>query len=157
VAKTTTRPLIVSHSNVHALTAVARNLTDRQLDAVRESGGLVGLNFATTMLRPDGREDARTPLSDMVRHIDHLVGRLGIEGVALGSDFDGATIPEAIGDAAGLPALVQALAAAGYGAAEREAICRGNWLRALGTAWGETAPAPDAVAPEPGEDSGRRC
>ena len=139
VAKTTTKPLIVSHSNVHALTAVARNLTDRQLAAVRESGGLVGLNFATTMLRPDGREDARTPLADMVRHIDHLVDRLGLAGVALGSDFDGATIPEEIGDAGGLQALVKALAAAGYGPDELEAICRGNWLRALGAAWGETA------------------
>ena len=89
------------------------------------------------MLRPDGREDARTPLADMVRHIDHLVDRLGLEGVALGSDFDGATIPEAIGDAGGLQALVKALAAAGYGPDELEAICRGNWLRALGAAWGE--------------------
>lgn len=145
VARTTTRPLLVSHSNAHALTAVARNLTDRQLDAVRESGGLVGLNFATTMLRADGREDAATPLADMVRHIDHLVGRLGIAGVALGSDFDGATIPAEIGDAAGLQALVAALARAGYGAADLAAICRENWLRALGTAWGE--PARDDATP----------
>ncbi len=137
VARTSARPLIVSHSNAHALTPVARNLTDRQLDAVRERGGLVGLNFATTMLRPDGREDARTPLSDMVRHVDHLVDRLGIGGVALGSDFDGATIPREIGDAAGLGALVGALAAAGYGAAELDAILGDNWLRALGVAWGE--------------------
>lgn len=141
VARTTTRPLIVSHSNAHALSPVARNLTDRQLDAIRECGGLVGLNFATTMLRPDGRDDAHTPLDAMVRHIDHLVDRLGLEGVALGSDFDGATIPEEIGDASGLPALVDALAAAGYDAAALAAICRENWLRALGTAWGEPATA----------------
>jgi membrane dipeptidase len=146
VARTTTRPLIVSHSNAHALTAVARNLTDRQLDAVRESGGLVGLNFATTMLRPDGREDADTPLTDMVRHIDHLADRLGIEGVALGSDFDGATIPAEIGDASGLQALVGALAAAGYGTDEIAAICRGNWLRALGVAWGEADAQPTEAA-----------
>lgn len=137
VARTSARPLIVSHSNAHALTPVARNLTDRQLDAVRERGGLVGLNFATTMLRPDGRENARTPLSDMVRHVDHLVGRLGIGCVALGSDFDGATIPRDIGDAAGLQSLVGALETAGYGAAELDAILRENWLRALGTAWQE--------------------
>lgn len=149
VARTTTRPLIVSHSNAHALTAVARNLTDRQLDAVRESGGLVGLNFATTMLRPDGREDARTPLSDMVRHIDHLVARLGVEGVALGSDFDGATIPAEIGDAAGLQALVAALAAAGYDEPALAAICRGNWLRALALAWGERAPQADSTEKTP--------
>lgn len=141
VARTTTKPLIVSHSNVHALAPVARNLTDRQLDAIRESGGLVGLNFATTMLRPDGRDDARTPLDAMVRHIDHLVDRLGLDGVALGSDFDGATIPQEIGDASGLPALVGALAAAGYDEAALAAVCRENWLRALAIAWDEPAHA----------------
>ncbi|MCK0207111.1 dipeptidase [Starkeya koreensis] len=139
VAKTTDQPLVVSHSNAHALTPVARNLTDRQLDAVRESGGLVGLNFATTMLRADGREDAQTPLSDMVAHIRYLVERMGVAHVALGSDFDGATIPAGIGDAAGLPALVAALAADGFAAEEIAAICHDNWLRILAQAWGETA------------------
>jgi membrane dipeptidase len=47
VAKTTDQPLIASHSNVHALTPVSRNLTDKQLAAMRESNGLVGLNFAS--------------------------------------------------------------------------------------------------------------
>ena len=51
VARLSDQPLVVSHSNVHAITPVARNLTDRQLDAVRESKGLVGLNFAVGMLR----------------------------------------------------------------------------------------------------------
>ncbi|MGO7587530.1 membrane dipeptidase, partial [Rhizobium ruizarguesonis] len=49
VAKTTDQPLVASHSNDHALTPVARNLTDRQLDAIRESRGLVGINYATAM------------------------------------------------------------------------------------------------------------
>jgi membrane dipeptidase len=135
VAALSDRPLVVSHSNAHAITPVARNLTDRQLDAVRASGGLVGINFAVTMLRPDGREDARTPLSDLLRHLDHLVARLGIEGVALGSDFDGALIPEAIGDAAGLPRLVAALRAAGYDGDDLDRICRRNWLRVLDETW----------------------
>jgi len=135
VAKTTDQPLVVSHSNAHALTPVARNLTDRQLDAVRESGGLVGLNFATTMLRADGQDNARTPLADMVRHIRYLVERMGVACVALGSDFDGATIPEGIGDAAGLPALVAALRADGFSEEELAAICRDNWLRILARAW----------------------
>lgn len=138
VAKTTDQPLVVSHSNAHALTPVARNLTDRQFDAVRESKGLVGLNFATTMLRADGQENAATPLADMVRHLRYMVERMGVECVALGSDFDGATIPEAIDDAAGLPALVAALQADGFTPAEIAAICRDNWLRILARAWGET-------------------
>ena len=54
-----------------------------------------------TMLRADGRDNAETPLSDMVRHVDYLVDAPGIDCVALGSDFDGATIPKEIGDAAG--------------------------------------------------------
>lgn len=139
VAKTSDQPLVVSHSNAHALTAVARNLTDRQLDAVRESKGLVGLNYATTMLRADAQENAATPLSDMVRHIDYMVERMGIDCVGLGSDFDGATIPEDIGDAAGNQKLVAALKSAGYGDAELAKICRENWLRVLGQAWHEAA------------------
>ena len=141
VAKLSDRPLVVSHSNVHAITPVARNLTERQLDAVRESKGLVGLNFAVGMLRPDASENADTPISDMIRHIDHLVDRIGIDCVALGSDFDGATVPAAIGDAAGLQNLVAALQAAGYGDDDLAKICRGNWLRILGSAWNETASA----------------
>ena len=137
VAKTTDQPLVASHSNVHALTPVARNLTDRQLDAVRESGGLVGLNYAVTMLRPDGRDDAGTPLSDMVRHVDYMVERMGIDHVALGSDFDGATIPEEIKDAAGNQNLVAALRDAGYADEELGKICRENWLRILASAWRE--------------------
>lgn len=139
VARTTDQPLIASHSNAHALTPVARNLTDKQLDAIRETRGLVGLNYATTMLRPDGQENAATPLSDMVRHVDYLIERMGIDCVALGSDFDGATIPEEIGDAAGNQRLIAALSAAGYGEGELAKICRENWLRVLGEAWHEAA------------------
>jgi membrane dipeptidase len=139
VAKTTDQPLIASHSNAHALTAVARNLTDRQLDAIRDSNGLAGLNYATTMLRPDGLENADTPISDMVRHVDYMVERMGIDCVALGSDFDGATIPEGVTDAAGNQNLIAALRDAGYGDAELTKICRENWLRVLAQAWHEAA------------------
>ena len=137
VAAISDAPLIVSHSNAHALTAVARNLTDRQMDAVRDTGGIVGLNFACTMLRPDGQDNAATPLADAVRHIDHMVARMGIAHVAIGSDFDGAVIPEAIGDAAGTQALVAALRGAGYHEDDLRFICRDNWLRVLGTSWRE--------------------
>lgn len=137
VAKTSDQPLVASHSNVHAITPVARNLTDKQLDAIKESRGLVGLNFAVTMLRPDGRDNTDTPLSDMVRHVDHLVARLGIDGVAIGSDYDGATIPGEIQDAAGLQNLVAALQSAGYGEPDLRKICRDNWLRVLRQAWHE--------------------
>lgn len=139
VAKLSDQPLIVSHSNVHAITPISRNLTDKQLAAVRESNGLVGLNFAVTMLREDGAKNTDTPLSDMVRHIDYLVEHVGIDGVALGSDFDGATMPAEIGDATGLQNLVAALGNAGYGDADLAKICRDNWLRVLRSAWHEAA------------------
>lgn len=137
VAKLSDQPLIVSHSNVHAITPISRNLTDKQLAAVRESNGLVGLNFAVTMLREDGAKNTDTPLSDMIRHIDYLVEHVGIDGVALGSDFDGATMPAEIGDATGLQNLVAALRNAGYGDADLAKICRDNWLRVLRSAWHE--------------------
>jgi membrane dipeptidase len=139
VAKASDQPLIASHSNAHALTPVARNLTDRQMDAIKESGGLVGLNYAVTMLRPDGRDDAATPLSDMVKHIGYMVERMGIDHVALGSDFDGATIPQEIQDAAGNQNLVAALKNEGYADEELKKLCRENWLRVLGKAWHEHA------------------
>jgi membrane dipeptidase len=81
VARTTDQPLIASHSNVHALTPVARNLTDRQMDAIKESKGLVGLNLAVTMLRADGSDDVNTPMTDMIRHVDYMVERMGIDCV----------------------------------------------------------------------------
>lgn len=137
VAKTSDQPLIASHSNAHALTGVARNLTDVQMDAIKERNGLVGLNYAVTMLRPDARDDAKTPLPDMVRHIDYMVERMGIDCVALGSDFDGATVPADIADAAGNQNLVAALKAAGYSDVELAKICRENWLRVLAQAWHE--------------------
>jgi len=137
VAELSDQPLVASHSNAHALTPVARNLTDRQLDAIRERKGLAGLNYATTMLRADGKEDANTPLTDVVRHVDYMVERMGIDCVALGSDYDGATIPAEIGDAAGTQNLVDALRKAGYGEKELEKLCRDNWVRVLKQAWHE--------------------
>lgn len=139
VAKTTDQPLIASHSNAHALTQVARNLTDKQMDAIKESRGLAGLNYAVTMLRPDARDNAATPLSDMIRHIDYMVERMGIDCVALGSDFDGATVPADIHDAAGNQKLVAALRDAGYAPEDIAKLCRENWLRVLGEAWHEKA------------------
>jgi membrane dipeptidase len=135
VARTSEMPLVASHSNAHAICPVPRNLTDRQLDAVKESRGLVGINFAVGFLDPDGRREAGLPLTTMVRHVDHLVERLGIEGVGLGSDFDGCVVPAEIGDVAGLPALIEALRAHGYDDETLRRICFENWLDVLERTW----------------------
>ena len=96
---------------------------------------MVGLNFAVGFLREDGVNDADTPLEVMVRHIDYLVERLGIDRVGLGSDFDGATMPREIGDVAGLPKLVAALRAGGYDEEALRKITHENWVRVLRKTW----------------------
>ena len=136
VAKLSNAPLIATHSNVHRLSTSPRNLTDRQLDAIRDSDGLVGLNFATVFLREDGTFRADTPLDAMVRHIDALVEKLGENRVGIGSDFDGAGIPSAIGSVAGVPALFEALRAHGYDDALLRKIGSENWLAVLQRTWG---------------------
>lgn len=136
VARLSRAPLTATHSNAHAVTPSSRNLTDRQLDAIRGSGGMVGLNFATCFLRPDGRRSADMGWEPVLRHLDHLIGRLGEDHVGFGSDFDGATVPERIGDAAGLPALQAALRAHGYDEALLRKLCHENWLRLLDATWG---------------------
>lgn len=127
VARISAKPLLATHSNAHAITASTRNLTDRQLDAIAASGGLVGLNFGCAFLRPDGIKRLDTPAADLLRHLDHLIGKLGETGVALGSDFDGTMIPDFIQDASGLQALTAAMQSAGYGDALIRKICWSNW------------------------------
>jgi membrane dipeptidase len=131
VAAISTKPLVATHSNVHAICASTRNLVDWQLAAIRESRGVVGLNYATGFLRPDGKFDADTPIETMVRHVDALVEALGEDGVALGSDFDGAMMPREIGDITGVPKLLQALLDKGYGEALVRKIALDNWLSLL--------------------------
>lgn len=135
VAAISTAPLVASHSNAHALCPSARNLTDRQLDVIADSDGLVGLNFAAAFLRDDGQMRRDVPMSTVLRHLDHLLAHLGEDGVALGSDFDGAVVPESIGDASGLPVLIEAMLTHGYGLELVRKISHENWLRLLERTW----------------------
>jgi membrane dipeptidase len=137
VANLSEDPLVATHSNAHALTPHPRNLTVEQLDAVRDSNGIVGLNFAVSFLRDDGARDADTPVSRMVDHIEYLADTVGVDRVALGSDFDGTIVPREIGDAAGLPVLFDALRARGYDDVALEKIAWRNWVRVLRDTWGE--------------------
>jgi membrane dipeptidase len=128
-------PLVASHSGAHAICPASRNLTDAQIEAIGASGGLVGIVFATVFLRPDFGDDADTPLALIAEHARYVAERIGPEHVALGSDFDGATIPAELGDVAGLPKLQQALRDAGFDEGELEGICWRNWRRALNAWW----------------------
>lgn len=135
VARLSTKPLVASHSCMHGLCPCSRNLTDRQLAAIKESGGLVGINFAPAFLRADGKLDARTPLTEIVRHICYGVEKMGIDHIALGSDFDGVLLPEEMGSVAGFPKLLDLLTEAGFDEEARRKIAYGNWFRVLKTGW----------------------
>lgn len=131
VAACSHKPLVSTHSAAHAICPSTRNLTDRQLDAMAERGGLVGLNFGVGFLRPDGIKNPDCPVEVMIRHLDHLMLHLGEGGVAFGSDFDGTMIPGWMGSAAGLPLLVAGMERAGYGPDLIARLCWGNWLNLL--------------------------
>jgi membrane dipeptidase len=128
-------PIVASHSAVHALCPTSRNLTDAQLDAIGDSGGLVGIVFACPFLRADFADDPDTPLELIATHARYVADRIGVEHVALGSDYDGATIPAPLGDVSGTPRLLDALRGVGFGETELVAVGWDNWRRVLGAWW----------------------
>lgn len=135
VARLDRAPIVASHSAAHALCASSRNLTDDQLDAIGASGGLIGIVFACAFLRPDFADDSDTPIGLIAEHARYVADRIGVAHVALGSDFDGATIPDGLGDVAGLPRLLAALSDLGFNEEEVTAIAWNNWRRVLGECW----------------------
>ena len=135
VARITRAPLVATHSCVHAISPGTRNLTDKQLEAIGASGGVVGINYNVGFAREDGRPNADTPLALYARHARYIADRVGVEHVALGSDFDGAQMPTALGDAAGLPRLLDALREAGFDEPALAKIAHENWQRVLRVTW----------------------
>lgn len=131
VAKLSEAPLVATHSGAHALAQSTRNLTDKQLDAIKESNGVVGTVYHNGFLRSDGQSNAQTSLAEIVNHARYMVDRMGIDHVALGSDFDGAMMPQDLKDAGGLPKLMEAFSDAGFSHAELEKLAYKNWVRVL--------------------------
>ena len=131
VARLSQFPLVATHSNLHDICPSSRNLSDRQLDAIRDSDGLVGVNLATCFLRGDGKMTEETPLDIVLDHFVGLIDRLGEDRVALGSDFDGAVVPKEIGDVAGVPLIFNGLRARGIGEMLLEKLAYSNWMRVL--------------------------
>jgi membrane dipeptidase len=118
----------------------SRNLTDRQLAAIRERQGLVGLTFATSYLRSDGGRDADTTPDLILKHVDHVLECVGEDGIGFGSDFEGAKMPAGLGSAAELQTIVRLLRSRGFGEPLIEKLCFKNWLRVLKRTW---KPAPN--------------
>lgn len=131
IAEISDAPLVATHSNVHALCEAPRNLTDRQLDAIRETQGMVGLNFGARFLREDGRANADVPISRMIEHLGYMLEKLGEDHVGLGSDFDGVEVPRRIRDVSDMPTFFDALAEHGYGSGLIEKIAWRNWVSLL--------------------------
>ena len=137
IAKITDVPLVATHCGAHALCNTPRNLTDKQIDAVAESGGVVGVNFHIGFLRADGRSNQETSCTEIARHAAYMADRMGIEHVALGSDFDGAIMPHDLRDVAGLPKLMDALREHGFDEDALKKVAYENWVSVLRKTWGE--------------------
>lgn len=131
VASISNAPLVATHSNAFALCESPRNLTDRQLAQIRETGGMVGFNYATFYLREDGTAAADMDWDLLLRHMDYLITHLGEDHVGLGSDFDGCIVPELIGDVTGVQHLLEVLGKHGYGEKLINKLSRDNWLACL--------------------------
>ncbi len=137
IARLSSAPLIATHSNVHKLCPATRNLTDDQLRAIKDSDGMVGVNLATAFLREDGQMTSDTSIELVCRHMDYLIELLGEDRVGLGSDFDGAVVPESISSVSGLPVLASAMQTHGYSAELMQKLCCNNWINALHRVWGQ--------------------
>ena len=125
VARCSNKPFIASHSCARALCDHSRNLTDEQLRAIGEHGGVCGVNFFSEFLV---RDSTHTSCADIVRHMDRIRNKAGIEAVAFGSDFDGIDCTLEFSDCAGLPMLINAMGKV-FTDRETELICGKNALR----------------------------
>ncbi len=131
VAKYSKKPFIASHSCCRALCDIGRNLTDEQLRAVADSGGVVGLNYCNYFLHPVAdKEDRFTAVSELLRHLVHMVNVAGSDHVALGSDYDGIGSELEWGGCGNQQVLARAIERR-FGAETAEKITHRNALRAL--------------------------
>ena len=129
VIKLSSHPIAATHCNARSICNSNRNLSDRQLDAIKDSGGVVGVNFGVHDVRPDGQDDANTPISMLIDQFAYLADRIGVEHVAFGSDFDGTLVPQDIADASGLQKVIAQLRLRGFDDEAIRRVANGNWLR----------------------------
>jgi membrane dipeptidase len=116
------RPVVSSHGGVRATCKVNRNLSDEHIKGVAKTGGIIGIGYW------DGAICDTSPAS-IAKAMKHVRDLVGIEHVALGSDYDGATIVRS--DTSQLVQVTQALMDAGFTADEIRAVMGGNAIRVL--------------------------
>jgi membrane dipeptidase len=125
VVKYSSKPFAASHSCARALRDHQRNLTDEQLKALADKGGVVGINFCSDFLSED-KENSYA--GDIVRHMVHFRNVAGIDVIAWGSDFDGIGSKLDFGDYAGFGKILDLLSKE-FTDDEIDKINHGNFLR----------------------------
>ncbi|SKA86362.1 membrane dipeptidase [Clostridium sp. USBA 49] len=130
VLRYTTKPFVASHSNSRSVTNNVRNLTDDMILKIAQRGGVIGINFAGDFLEePKTGKRSRSKISNMIKHIKHIVNLAGIDCVGLGSDFDGIYQDLELDNASKMPELEKALKLAGFSYNDIEKIFYKNVLR----------------------------
>ncbi len=121
------QPVMASHSNARSVASHCRNLTDEQIRALSQSGGVIGLNVYPAFLT----DHEGASLSDCMRHIEHILAVGGEDCLGLGSDFDGFSAPmaEGLASPADYVYLFEALKQQGYSDLQIEKLSCGNFLR----------------------------
>lgn len=123
-------PVVSTHSCIRALCDNARNMDDAQLDALRDSNGVIQVTAVAAFLKKDGKPETVT-VSDFADHIDYAVGRIGIQHVGISSDFDGGGGFTGWRDASESANITIELLRRGYDRDEIAALWGGNFLRVL--------------------------
>ncbi len=122
--------LVASHSDAADLEPHPRNLSNAQIRALADRGGVIGVNFYPRFL-------GEPTLARVVAHIDHMVRHGGAGCVAMGSDFDGiSSTPRGLENASRFPAIARALRRRGYSPGQIARIMGGNALRVFRAVWG---------------------
>lgn len=106
VLKVAKKPVVASHSCARTLCGHQRNLTDAQLRALGENGGIVGVNFHAPFLKENGVSGS---VEEVAHHLRHIISCAGSEAAALGSDYDGMQGTPQWGGCEGMPHLIEAL------------------------------------------------
>ncbi len=123
-------PVVATHSCVATLCNHPRNLDDMQLDALRDTEGLVQITAMPPFLRTRGRAED-TSVADFCNHIDYVVRRIGLAHCGISSDFDGGGAITGWSDASQSLAVTEELVTRGYGHSEVGALWGGNFLRVM--------------------------
>lgn len=105
------KPVIATHSDAYAVCPHSRNLRDDQFDAIKKSGGIVGICLCPAHL---ASEPEKASLADVIKHIEHYLSLGGKDTVAMGSDLDGTDLPNGFSSVADLAKVANELARLNY-------------------------------------------